>query len=206
MLEILNVDDLNNKTLNIVRYRTKKKQIMLYDTSRKLDDYLNMLKYRMNGKYEDIPHFIISKRGQIFQLFDTRFYSRTFKDKDLDKTQVKIAVENLGWLSKNTINGFLHNWIDSPYRTEPYIKKWRNYFYWDIYTEDQLEAIKNLLPHICEEENIPNISISSNYYFKNAPKFNGILYKSNFSDIYTDINPSFDFKKIVQDEKNIKRI
>lgn len=206
MLEILNVEDLNDKTLNIVRYRTKKKQIMLYDTSRKLNDYFNMLRYRMNGKNENIPHFVVSKRGEIFQLFDTRFYSRTFKDKDLDKKQVKIAVENLGWLSKNTINGFLHNWIDTPFRTTPYIKKWRGYFYWDFYSEEQMNAIQKLIPHICEEENIPNISISSNYYFENAPKFNGILYKSNFSDIYTDINPSFEFKKIVQDEKNIKRI
>lgn len=206
MLEILSAEDLNNKTLNIVKYKTNKKQIILYDTSRKLDDFFNMIRYRLNGKYENVPHFVISKRGEIYQLFDTRFYSRTFKNKELDKKQVKIAFENLGWLSKNTINGFLHNWINSPYRTEPFITKWRNYFYWDIYTEQQMEAIQKLIPYVCEEENIPNNSIPSNYYFKNAPKFEGILYKSNFSDIYTDINPSFDFKKIVQDEKNIERI
>lgn len=206
MLEILNVEDLNNNTLNIVRRKTKKKQILLFDTSRKLDDYFNMLRYRLNGKYENIPHFVISKRGQVYNLFDTRFYSRTFQEKELDKKQVKIAFENLGWLSKNTINGFLYNWIDTPYRTEPFIKKWRNYFYWDIYTEEQMNVASELCELICREENIPNISISSNYYFKNAPKFEGILYKSNFSDIYTDINPSFDFNKIVQDEENIKRI
>ena len=206
MLEILNAEILDKNTLNIVKRRTKKKQILLYDTSRKLDEYFNMIKYRMNGKYEDIPHFVISKRGQVFQLFDTKYYSNSFKDKSIDKTQVKIVFENLGWLKKNTITGYLHNWIDSPYRTEPFVKKWRNYFYWDIYTKEQIEACRELCEFICVTEDIPNISVSSNYYFKNAPKFNGIVYKSNFSDIYTDINPSFDFKKIVSNEENIKRI
>jgi hypothetical protein len=160
----------------------------------------------LNGKYEDVPHFIVTKLGKVYQLFDTSYYSKTFKVEELDRKQIKIAVENLGWLSKNTINGFLHNWINLPYRTEPHIKKWRGYFYWDKYTKEQIELLSVLCEHICNIENIPNISISSNYYFKNAPNFSGILYKSNFSDIYTDINPSFDFEKIVKNEENIKRI
>lgn len=206
MLEILSVDGLSDKKLKVVKRKTKKKQILLFDTTRKLDDYFNMLKYRMNGKYENIPHFVVSKRGEIFKIFDTKYYSNSFNNKALDKTQVKIAIENLGWLNKNTITGVFQNWINTTFRTEPFIKKWRNYFYWDIYSEDQLNSIRELCEYVCEIEKIPNISISSNYYFKNASKFNGIVYKSNFSDIYTDINPSFDFKKIVKNEENIKRI
>lgn len=206
MLEILNVEGLSNETLNIVKEQTEKEQILLFDTTRKINEYFKMLKYRMDGKYEDIPHFVIDKRGRIFQLFDTEYYSKTFNFKELDSKQVKIAVENLGWLTKNTINGFLHNWINLPYRTEPFIKKWRGYFYWDIYTEAQIKSIRDVCDMVCTKENIPNTSISSNYYFKNAPFFNGIVYKSNFSDIYTDINPSFDFNKIVENEENIKRI
>ena len=35
----------------------------------------------------------------IYQIFDTNYSSNTFNNPDLDKKQIKIAVENLGWLS-----------------------------------------------------------------------------------------------------------
>jgi hypothetical protein len=35
--------------------------------------------------------------------------------------------------------------------------------------------------------------VPSQGFFENAFNFNGIVCKSNFSNIYTDINPSFNF-------------
>ena len=71
MLEIHNVEGLDNISLNVVRRRTKKTQILLYDTNRRADDFINKLKYRKCGKYDEIPHFIVTKLGTIYQLFDT---------------------------------------------------------------------------------------------------------------------------------------
>lgn len=193
MLEILNVENLNDVKFNVVKKKSKKTQIFLYDTQRRSDDFMMKLKYRQNEKYDNIPHYIITKQGKVIKLFDTNYSSKTFGTPAVDKMMVKIAIENLGWLNKNTITGVLYNWIGDPYRAEPYIKKWRNYYFWDPYTEDQLNSLVELSKEICKNHNIPYQTVPSQGYLSNAIKFTGIVCKSNFLNIYTDINPSFNF-------------
>ena len=193
MLVIHNLENLDNSKINIIRKKTKKNQILLYDTKRRVDDFVNKIKYRRNGKYEDIPHFIVSKLGNIYQIFDTDYSSRTFKEEKIDKKIIKIAIENLGWLNKNTINGFLNNWIGDPYRGEPFIKNWRNHYFWDKYNEDQILKISELCDFLCEKHDINKQIVPSQGFFNNVRNFKGVVCKSNFSDIYTDINPSFNF-------------
>lgn len=211
MLEIIKKEDLNNHIiyevfnlenveLNIVKKNTKKKQILLYDTGRRVDNFINKIKYRNNGKYEEIPHFIVSKLGIVYELFDTKYYSKTFDIKNIDKQFIKIAIENLGWLNKNTITGFLSNWIGDPYRSEPHTETWRNYYFWDKYSDIQIKTISSLCNSLCDKHNIPFDMIKSQGYLKNIINFSGIVCKSNFSNIYTDINPSFNFKLFLNNE------
>lgn len=202
MLEVQNEEILNEKDLNIVRRRSKKKQILLYDTQRRSEDFLMKLKYRNNGKYKDIPHYLIDKSGVIHNFFDEKYSSITFNDPRIDKVQIKIALENLGWLNKNTITGVLYNWINDPYRLEPHIKKWRGYFFWDKYTEEQYKSLTELCLMICEKHRIPYVSAPDQVVYKDVIKFNGIVCKSNFDDIYSDINPSFDLKIFSKYDKN----
>ncbi len=201
MLEIHNVEGLDNKSLNIVRRKTKKNQILLYDTGRRTDDFINKLKYRKGGKYNEIPHFIVTKLGTIYQLYDTNYYSNTFDEPLIDKQFIKIAIENLGWLNKNTITGFLSNWIGDPYRSEPFIRNWRNYYYWDRYDDSQISIISNLCSHLCETHGISKQIVPSQGYLENVVNFNGVVCKSNFSNIYTDINPSFNFRQFFKNEQ-----
>jgi hypothetical protein len=179
--------------LNIKRKKTKKTQILLYDTQRRVEDFINKIKYRNNGQYEDIPHFVISKLGIVHEIFDTDYSSKTFDDHKVDRKIIKIALENLGWLNKNTITGVLNNWIGDPYRAEPHIRGWRNYFFWDKYTDIQLETTYNLCEALCKKHDIPEKMVTSQGYMENASNFKGIICKSNYSNIYTDINPSFNF-------------
>jgi N-acetyl-anhydromuramyl-L-alanine amidase AmpD len=192
MLEIQNVETLSNVKLNIIKRKSKKTQIFLYDTQRRIDDFIMKLKYRNDGKYDDIPHYIITKSGKILNIFNSDYSSKTFGTKS-DNNLIKIALENLGWLNKNTITGVLYNWIGDPYRGDPHIKKWRNYYFWDPYSKEQLDALVGLCKEICKEHNIPYQTVPSQGYLSNAIKFTGIICKSNFLNIYTDINPSFDF-------------
>jgi N-acetyl-anhydromuramyl-L-alanine amidase AmpD len=194
MLEIQNIDILDEKKLNVVKKKSKKTQILLYDTQIKLSEYIMKLRYRNNEKYENIPHFIVSKSGDVFKIFNDNHSSVTFGDENVDKKQIKIVIENLGWLKKNTITGVFFNWLDIPYRLEPFIKKWRGFFYWDKYTDNQLKSLSELCEILCEKHKIPFQIVPHQGFFKNASKFNGIICKSNFADIYIDINPSFDFK------------
>jgi len=188
---VQDVEILDN--LNITRRKSKKTQIFLYDTQRRTDDFLGKIKYRLNGKYDDVPHYIISKLGVVYQLFDTDYSSTTFDDPEIDKKQIKIAVENLGWLNKDTITGVLYNWIGDPYRGEPHIRNWRNYYFWDVYSETQLKSLSELCNELCDKHKITKQVVPSHGYLENASNFRGIVCKSNFSSIYTDINPSFNF-------------
>ena len=198
MVEIETV--LNDVKLNVVRRKSKKTQIFLCDTQRRLDDFIMKLKYRNNGQYEDIPHYIITKSGKIIEIFDSHYWSKTFNDSNVDRRMVKIAMENLGWLNKNTITGVLHNWIGDPYRSDPYIKKWRDHYFWDPYSEDQLRSLVILSKQICETHKIPYQTVPSQGYLSNVRKFDGIVCKSNFLNIYTDINPSLNFNIFYKDE------
>jgi N-acetyl-anhydromuramyl-L-alanine amidase AmpD len=189
---VQDVEILDN--LNITRRKSKKTQIFLYDTQRRLDDFLSKIKYRLNGKYDDVPHYVVSKLGVVYQLFDTDHSSNTFNNPEIDKKQIKIAVENLGWLNKNTITGVLNNWIGDPYRGEPHIRNWRNYYFWDKYNDSQMESLSQLCEDLCEKHGIFKQVVPSQGYLENVSNFKGIVCKSNFSNIYTDINPSFNFR------------
>jgi len=190
---VQDVEILDNVDLKIIKKKSKKTQIFLYDTQRRTDDFFSKIKYRLNGEYEDIPHYVISKLGIVYQLFDSNYSSNTFNDPEIDKKQIKIAIENLGWLNKNTITGVLNNWIGDPYRGEPHIRNWRNYYFWDVYPETQLSALSELCDELCDKHKITKQAVPSHGYLENASNFRGIVCKSNFSSIYTDINPSFNF-------------
>ena len=200
---VQDVEIIDNIDFNIIPKKSKKTQIFLYDTQRRTDDFLSKLKYRKNGKYEDVPHFIVSKLGVVYQLFDTDFSSNTSNDPKIDKKMIKIAIENLGWLNKNTITGILNNWIGDPYRGEPYIRNWRNYYFWDVYPEIQMESLSNLCNILCDEHSIFKQVVPSQGYMEKASNFRGIVCKSNFSSIYTDINPSFNFGVFFNHAKEI---
>jgi len=194
MLVIQDVDVLDKSKLNVVKRKSKKTQILLYDTQRRVDDFIQKIKYRKNGNYQDIPHFVITKLGMVYQLFDSNYTSNTFDNPSLDRKQIKIAIENLGWLNKNTITGSYSNWIDDPYRSEPLIKNWRNHYYWDKYNDIQMEKVSELCEFLCDKHHIFKQHVPSQGYIENIFKFNGVVCKSNFSNIYTDINPSFNFR------------
>ena len=201
MLEIHDIETIDKSKLKINKRKTKKTQIFLYDTKRRSDDFINMIKYRKNGEYDDIPHFLITKLGTIYQIFNPSYNSKTFHIPKIDTKMIKIAVENLGWLHKNTITGVLNNWIGDPYRSEPYIRNWRNYYFWDRYPDIQMESISKLCDFLCNEYEIFKQTVPSQGYMENVSNFRGIVCKSNFSNIYTDINPSFNFKVFFNNAK-----
>jgi N-acetyl-anhydromuramyl-L-alanine amidase AmpD len=202
MLEILGAEVFDLKNLNHKKRKYNKTQILLYDTKRRIDDFIKMLKYRREGKYEDIPHFCITKTGKIYKLIEPDYMTKTFGESSIDRKQIKIAIENLGWLNKNTIMGTYSNWINDIFRGEPHVRGWRGYFYWDTYSKEQLNALSDLCFLLCAHYDIPYQCVPSSGFFENAKNFNGIVSKSNFSDIYTDINPSFNFNIF---EENVKQ-
>ena len=144
---------------------------------------------------EDIPHFIVTKLGMVFQVFDTNHSSSTFNDSKVDKKQIKIAIENLGWLKRDGMIDRYNDWLGNSYKLEPseiLSKRWRNHQYWHTYTSKQMESLKNLVDKLCEEYNIPKEFIGHNTYDENIDLFKGITFRSNYYPEATDVSPAFD--------------
>lgn len=180
-----------------------KKQIILLHSSRLAEEYLTALKYRGNRKYDKIPNFFIDKEGKILELLNQEETSKIFNSKLIDKNAITICLENLGWLQKEPLkNGYI-NWIGSIYKGKPYEKKWRDFIFWDTYTEEQINSTIFLCKKLITEFNIEKKFVGHNTKINGAEKTNGILTRSNFFSDSTDLNPSFDFEyflKKIEDE------
>lgn len=184
----------------------RKKQILLTHTSRNIRDYISGLKYRYNGDYEKLPHYIISREGEIFQILPPETYGKYLESASYNKQTIIISLENLGWLKKNPLSNGYINWIGNIYKDEVYERKWRGYFFWQPYTDQQMESVSQLILKLCDEFDIPKTTIGHNVKMDKIEKFNGIASYSNYYSERTDLNPSFDFEKLKKNIENEQSI
>jgi N-acetyl-anhydromuramyl-L-alanine amidase AmpD len=193
---------IDNFTNRIVGKTDAKSQIILCHTSRNSNEYLISLKYRKNKKYDKIPNFLVTKDGKIIDLLPSETYSNFFDNHDVNKNSIIISLENLGWLEKKQLSSHYINWIGDIYKGVPYERKWRDYFLWDPYTTEQINSLVKLCLDMCQKHNIPIECIGHNTKITNIEKLNGIVSRSNFDQIFTDVSPAFDFDKFTNMLKN----
>lgn len=188
---------------NYIGKSKRKKQIVLTHTSRNAEDYLSALKFRFNGKYDKVPHFIIKKNGEILQLLNVNTYSNCLENEQANKTSIVICLENFGWLKKNPLNSSYVNWIGDIYKEGIYERKWRGHYFWEPYSDTQMESLKDLTLLLCMENDIPPTCIGHNVKVDGIERFEGIVTRSNYTVESTDLSPAFDFdeyKKIFENE------
>ena len=186
--------------------KQNKYQIILCHTSRPLHYYRNSLIYRLDGEFKKIPTFLISKEGRIVQNFDERYYSEFIGLEEIDKGVIVICLENLGWLKRNHLNNKYINWIGDIYKGEVYQKRWRDRTYWSHYPDKQLKECARLIVSLCERLDIPLQLVGHNVQLDGVETFEGIVTRSNYNELWTDVSPSFNFeklKKYIDEEKNL---
>lgn len=176
----------------------KKTQIILYHTSREVEEYLTSLKFRYNGKYNKIPHYIITKGGEIINTLETNKYSKIFEDIKINQNGLFVTLENLGWLERKPLSNDYINWNKNIYKGEVFEKKWRDYFFWDLYPDIQVESLSELCLKLCDELEIPRKSSGHNTKIDGIKNFEGIVSKSNFDVRFTDLSPAFDFENFLK--------
>jgi len=183
---------------NLFHYKKQfnKTQIILCHTSRPISYFNNSLKYRLGGEYSRIPTYTISKTGKIIENFDSKYCSDFFGVEEIDKFSITICLENLGWLKYNTLNNKYVNWIGDIYKGEVYQKRWRDKTFWSNYPDKQLRACAKLIVKICSEHDIPLEMVGHNVKIDGVLSFSGVTARSNYSEYWTDLSPSFDFKKL----------
>jgi N-acetyl-anhydromuramyl-L-alanine amidase AmpD len=173
-----------------------KKQIILCHTSRDVEEYLTSLKFRYNKKYDKIPHFVISRTGKILQLLPENTFSNFFDFTYMNKNSVIICLENLGWMEKKPLTNHHINWKGSIYNEPPYEKKWRDYFFWQPYTETQIDNLGLLCKELFKSIKIKPHIVEHNIKISGIEKYCGIVTKSNFGVDYTDVSPAFKFNEL----------
>jgi hypothetical protein len=176
----------------------KKTQIILTETKREYKKYIQSLRYRYNEKNPYLPNYVISKSGEVIKIIDPKEYSCYMENETIDKNSIIISLENFGWLKKNPLEETYSNWIGDITKNKVLKKKWREYYYWDIYSSKQIKSLVNLVIDLCQEFNIPKECIGNNVKQDNVENFKGIVSRSNFNFYNKDVNPSFDFKLFKQ--------
>jgi N-acetyl-anhydromuramyl-L-alanine amidase AmpD len=173
-------------------------QIILTNTCRNVKDYLQSLKYRYNGKYDKIPNYIVTRDGKILQLLENDEYTNYNGDSSIDKNSIVVCLENLGWLEKEPLKNSHINWIGDIYKQKVFGRKWRDYFFWQPYSEEQVISTSKLCVKISKETNIPLKSVEHNTKINGIEKFEGIVTRSNFDSEFTDVSPAFNFELFIK--------
>jgi N-acetyl-anhydromuramyl-L-alanine amidase AmpD len=172
-----------------------KKQIILCDSYRNAEEYLNSLKYRNNGNYKKIPNYLICRDGNIINLLSDDSYSSFFFDTEINKNSIIICLENLGWLQKLPLGIGYQNWIGEQNSQNIFERKWRDKTFWQSYTNEQLDSLTELCQKITKKFSISKSFIGHNTKVDGIKIFNGIVCRSNYNNKFTDPNPSFSFEE-----------
>jgi hypothetical protein len=174
-----------------------KKQILLSNSLRYFDDFKNQLTYRFNGKNKKIPHYFIKKNGEVFCFLNPEYVSDYFSSANKNDL-IHISLENIGWVEKVPKKEYYSNWLGIIKKDDIYEKKWRDYFFWDNYTNEQINSLIELCKKISMEMSIKYRFIGHNTKSNSVENYEGIACRSNYNSFYTDLNPSFPFSTFIK--------
>ncbi len=193
---MLQIDRETHKISEINRYKTTcpKTQILIASSLRKNDYHITRLKHKDFGKSKKWNTFTISRDGKIFQHYDAKYHTDFLGIKEADKQIISIVLENMGWLYQ--ANNKYINWLNEECDNINVLE--HNYFgyrFWEKFTEVQMNSLLNLCISICNEFGIPKNAVDFNHYHKDIIKFKGIVFKSNYIEDCSDINPLFNIEE-----------
>lgn len=186
---------IDNLIQNNLRKGEKKTQIVLTHTGRNIIDYKVSLKLRFNGIPNKLPHYLISRDGKVIQILQDEINGNFTQNDKVNSKSIIICLENLGWLEKEPLKQHHINWIGNIYKEKVFDRKWRDYFFWQPYTEIQYTKTAELCRNLFEKHNIKPICIGHNTKVKGVESYLGIITRSNFDEFATDLSPAFDFEK-----------
>ena len=176
----------------------KKHQIILTHTSRNMGEYLMMLKYRYNGNFKRIPNYVVTRDGEILKLLENNEHTEFFSELNINRNSIIISLENLGWLQKEPLTDHYINWIGDIYNGKVFERKWREYFFWQPYTDKQLDSTALLCNKLFGELSIKKQIIEHNTKIVGIEKYEGVVTKSNFDVQFTDVSPAFKLEELLK--------
>ena len=191
--EIIEKKKLYNVILDV-----PKTQIILCHTGRNATNYYNSLKYRMDGEYRKIPHYMITKEGRVIELIPPNSTSEFLGKEDVDSKSIFVILENLGWLVRKPQPNKYVNWIGDIYKGEVFRKKWRGHLFWANYTTEQIDSCAELIVELNKDLGVKLEYTGHNVKIESIEKFKGVVSRSNYNNFWTDISPAFDFEELIE--------
>lgn len=194
---MMHIDDKTYKTQEINHYNTLnvKKQIVLATSLRKNNYHITRLKHKDHGKTKKWNTYTISRDGTVFQHYDDKLHADFLGIKEGDIQSISIVLENMGCLFQIPDGKYI-NWLNEVCEKDRVIEKnWLGFNHWEKFTDAQTESVVLLCRQICEQYSIPKVCIDFHHYHKDTVKFRGIVFRSNYIEDSSDINPLFDISK-----------
>lgn len=197
---MIKIDKNTYKTCNFYKSKYDKSQIILAGSLRRNNLHIKRLEYKDGGNAKSYCTYTIDREGNIFQHYDPKYYSDFMDDKEIDKKSISIVLENMGMLFYDYESNKYLNWVhDECPENLKYERKWNGHRYWEKYTEEQYIATVELSESLIKDFNIELDCLGFNVFYENTIRFEGIVTRSNYSGDYMDLNPSFDFRRFLED-------
>mgnify|MGYP000906399054 CR=1 FL=1 len=193
----MEVDNITYGVKEINHYKTQnvKNQIVLATSLRKGSYHITRLQHKEFGKTKRWNTFTVTRDGVVYQHYNPKFHSDFLGIKEADKQSISIVLENMGSLFQ-TPSGKHINWLNEICDEENVIEKnYLGYSYWENFTEEQIISTVELCKKLSREFNIPKNCMEFHYFHKDTLKFRGIVFRSNYIQDSSDINPLFDIEK-----------
>lgn len=180
--------------------KTKKSQIILAGSNRKGSNNILRLRKKDFGLTKRWPTFTIRRDGKIFQHYDPQYYSDFMDIKEIDKKSISVVLENMGMVYFDFEKGKYINWINEVCEEDNLFEKvWKSGRYWEKYTDKQMVACVNLCAYLCRTYGIKQDCMGHYVFQDDTNAYKGIVTRSNYNSDFSDVNPSFDFKRFLKD-------
>lgn len=183
------------------RYKVKsvKTQIVIATSLRKNSYHITRLQHKEIGNSKKWNTYTINRDGSvIFQHYDDKHHTDFLDIKAGDKQSISIVLENMGCLFELPDKTYI-NWLNEECPMDRVAeKKWLGYNYWEKFDDQQINALAKLCIMLCEKHNIPKDVINFQHYHKDIHRFKGIVFRSNYVEDSSDINPMFNLTKFTK--------
>ncbi len=192
----MRIDKETYKIGEVNRYKTQnpKTQIIMGTSLRKDSNHILRLQHKEYGKTKKWNTYTISRTGIVYEHYDPKFHTDFLGIKEVDKNSISIVLENMGALFKTT-DGKYVNWLNEVCDENQIIEReWLGYHFWEKISEEQMKSTILLNKFLCGKFNIPKSVIDFHHHHKDSIKFRGVVFRSNYIQDSSDINPLFDIE------------
>lgn len=195
---MMHIDKETYKISENNRYKTQtaKTQIVIGTSLRKDSRHITRLRHKDYGDTKKWNTYTINRDGTVYQHYDDKYHSDFLGIKEGDKRSISIVLENMGCLFE-TSGGKHINWLNEVCEEENVVEReWLGYEFFERFPDVQIKNLILLCEELCEKYNIPKTFIDFHHYHKDIHKFRGIVFRGNYIEDSSDMNPLLDIQQL----------